>query len=322
MSFLSKAWHNVTSGVKSAAEDIPGSVRGALNNPLQSVEKGVGGTFNLASLGTMHDTFGMDNKQTGGAALAIMALLGGGAYLSGGGAGTGAQTFALGPDASLATPVNIAEYGNLSPEMMLSSDIASTGGAGFGSIGYPGMAEGLNLPALGGTVGGTAGAASGFMGGGRNLLGTLGAVTSIGSGLYGMYQANQLKDMAKNADPFGPYRAGYAQQLAQLEAHPEMLQNLPGYEAGLQAVQRGMSTRGLYGSGNEAIGLLKYGGDIYNQQVNTLSQLAGANIGPGTSADIFKSGIDLAGESLGSLGYGATMLGGWNPNYQFMGRAA
>lgn len=176
-------------------------------------------------------------------------------------------------------------------------------------------------------AGGGGGGGGGFLspldmggGGGGGILSTIGGIGGIGSGILGLLGAGNLMKMGKGADPFGPYREQYAQQLSQLEAHPELLAKTPGYEAGIQAVQRGMAAQGYLGSGNEATALLKYGGDIYSQQVQQLSKLAGADISPSTSADIYKSGLDVASSSLGSLGYGATMLSGWNP--ALMGRAA
>lgn len=44
--------------------------------------------------------------------------------------------------------------------------------------------------------------------------------------------------------------------------------NMPGYQAGLEAVRRGMASRGYAGSTNMDAALLKYGGDFYNQFAN------------------------------------------------------
>lgn len=52
-SSISKAVSNIGKTVKQSIEDIPGSVKGFVNNPLQSVEKGLGQTVNAASLGTI-----------------------------------------------------------------------------------------------------------------------------------------------------------------------------------------------------------------------------------------------------------------------------
>lgn len=131
----------------------------------------------------------------------------------------------------------------------------------------------------------------------------------IGKSLYGMLQANRMQKLAQGAaeraDPYGPYRAQAAQRLAALQADPSTLVNTPGYEAGLQAVQRGLAGSGYLGSGNEKIALQKYGGDAYNQQIQQLAQLSGAQFAPGAGASISTAGTaaanNLRGNALGNL---------------------
>jgi hypothetical protein len=110
----------------------------------------------------------------------------------------------------------------------------------------------------------------------------------VGSDINTLLQAEQLKKQGKAAqaasDPFSPYRAQYAQQLAQLQANPGSITSLPGYEAGQQALMRALSARGLQGSGNAMVELQKYGQDFYTQQVNQLSNLAGAGATPGAGS--------------------------------------
>lgn len=140
----------------------------------------------------------------------------------------------------------------------------------------------------------------------------LGGLWSAGSGIYGLYQSDQLKKQAakyaQQADPFGPYRSGYAQQLQGLMNDPSGVTKLPGYEAGLQAVQRSMAAQGYNGSGNMMAALSKYGGDFYNNAVSQLSGLAGANINPANGAMIglqgSAGGANLALNSLGLIGKG------------------
>lgn len=154
--------------------------------------------------------------------------------------------------------------------------------------------------------------------------GTLNSLLSFGSGLYGMNQARQLQSMAQNAfgqsNPFGPYRAQYAQQLAGLMANPGSIVNDPGYEflkeQGEKSLTRGMGPQGLVGSGNEKIALEKFGtgfaSDYLNQQRQLLAQLSGAGIAPnfGSALQGQAAGSELMGQSLASIGYGAVRAGG------------
>lgn len=153
--------------------------------------------------------------------------------------------------------------------------------------------------------------------GGSSLLQTL---LSLGSGIYGLSQANSLQNLGKTAiaqsDPFGSQRPQYQQQLASLMANPSSALSDPGYTAardqGLQAVSRTMAGQGYLGSGNEAIALDQYGTSFANnyitQQEQLLSQLAGSNIAPNPAPGLaaFNNGINTAGSALASLGYGAT----------------
>lgn len=106
---------------------------------------------------------------------------------------------------------------------------------------------------------------------------------NIGTGVMGMLRAEQMR---KAADPFAQYRAQYAQQLQQLEANPGSMTTMPGYQAGLQAVQRAGAAQGYTGSGNMAAGLAGYGQNFFQQQQQMLAQLggAGAPVGQGAAA--------------------------------------
>jgi len=146
----------------------------------------------------------------------------------------------------------------------------------------------------------------------RLKMGTSGL--NIGSGLYGMYRSRQMGKLSKQAmekgDPFGPERAGYAAKLKELYADPSQVQNLPGYKAGLQAVERKMASQGYLGSGNMMVALHDYGGRAFDAEVARLSTLAGANISPNFSAGINAKGMsdDLMSRSLASLAFGIAGL--------------
>lgn len=162
------------------------------------------------------------------------------------------------------------------------------------------------------TGNGTGQGASGLFG---NYGGAARDALSIGSGLYGMSQSQKLKQQAQQAsqqaDPFGPYRGQFAQQLSALGKDPSSITSMPGYGAGLQAVERRMASQGFNGSGNMMTALSKYGGDFYNNAISQLSGLSGAQFNPASGAALGLQGntsaINLASQSLASLGYG---LGG------------
>lgn len=153
-----------------------------------------------------------------------------------------------------------------------------------------------------------------------NTLGGVGALgggnvnsyLSLGSGLYGLYLSEQQRKLAQQAaqmqDPFGPQRGQYQAQLSALMADPSSITRIPGYQAGIQAVNRGMAAGGYLGSGNQMTALQKFGGDFYNQQLSLLSGLAGANISPSGGPMLLQGTQQanaLASSALGSIGYGA-----------------
>lgn len=308
--WLKKELHNLGTGVVHTAQDLPGSLKGFVNNPLQSVEKYLGGYFNAESFGSLHGATGASMKDIGGAAAATMAALYGGSLLSGGGAAGGAG----GASSNYGVLGSSTDYFGTP---ILPAGTPDYLGAGYDVFGNPVAGAGA------GAFGGGGGGFSPFMtsggAGGSSMLRDIGGGLSIFSGLYGLYNAHQMQQMAKRADPFAAYRGDYAAELAKLEANPSSITSTPGWDAGIQAVQRGMASKGMGLSGNEEIALMKYGGDFFNQREKMLADLAGANINPMTTAQIYQMGTNTASQSLGSLGYGATMLSGWNPNMMYAG---
>ena len=159
------------------------------------------------------------------------------------------------------------------------------------------------------TAGAGAGTAAADAGGITSLLRGLGSASgirdlaSIASGIYGMSLVGKARDAA---DPFAQYRPAYGAQLAALEANPGSIVSRPGFQAGLETIQRKSAASGYYGSGNMASALGRYSGDFYNQEATRLASLAGAGQTPGAGQAL---GADLASRSLGSIGYGlAPML--------------
>lgn len=119
-----------------------------------------------------------------------------------------------------------------------------------------------------------------------------------------LYQSSQ---MSKAGEPSAAAKTANA-QLAALLADPSSMTKLPGYEAGLQAVQRSGAANGYLGSGNMVVGLQKYGGDFYN---NTLRQLSSiANEGRGIDQQYNFASTALTGHAINNFGYGLTKLFG------------
>lgn len=131
---------------------------------------------------------------------------------------------------------------------------------------------------------------------------------SIGSGLYSMYQANQTR---KAMAPFDRYRGQYGADLQALERNPASITSRPGYQAGLQAVQRAGAAQGFTGSGNMAASLANFGQGFYQNEVNRLATLAGAGTAPGAG---YTAGTSAMGSGLASIGYGLADYGQVNSN--------
>jgi hypothetical protein len=184
------------------------------------------------------------------------------------------------------------------------------------------LGGGQNVGSFTGTAGATGGnsainslkAALGIGGGSGasgSGLGTLSSLLSIGSGAYGINNAIQMSELAKQiGQSGGQYAPQYAAQLSALEANPNSITSMPGYQAGLEAVERAGAAQGFQGSGNLAAALQQYGGNFFNQQVQQLQSLAQG--GAGTSLQALQGqGLanNAASSALAALGYGAKGLG-------------
>lgn len=149
--------------------------------------------------------------------------------------------------------------------------------------------------------------------GGGGLGGLLGGLSNrdllMGGGmLYENMQANnQAKRLMAASDPFSQYRPGAASQLNSLMSNPSSLTSTPGYQAGMDAVQRSMAAQGYNGSGNMMAALQQYGGNAYNQQVQTLAGLSGASSSPVATAQVGAQG--LGNQSANSLLLLSLLLG-------------
>lgn len=215
---------------------------------------------------------------------------------------------------------------------LLGEEVATTVGADlFGNV--------LGLDAFGTSLVSQTpliGEGLGFTGGsmGIDFLGSLGGSSGLpswltagnllqgGSSLMGFMQGQQMIDASKGADPFGPYRPQFAQQLMALMANPSSVTQLPGYTAAMgsaeQALTRNLASQGLTGSGAAAEALTKFGGtfqnDYFQQMLQTLGGLSGANIaGAGTSLQGMAAGINTQNKSLDNLvKILPTIIGGGN----------
>jgi len=195
------------------------------------------------------------------------------------------------------------------------------GAPAIGAAGGGGTAFGGPISALASLVTGGSSIASGEWdwmkksGVGQILGGPWSTAFSIGSGLYGMRQAQQTRQLAEKAagiqDPFMGERAKYASELSSLYADPLRVERLPGYKAGLSAVERKMASQGYLGSGNMMLALQDYGGRAFDAEAARLASLAGAQFAP-SGGQTLLSGTsqanELASKSLGSLGYGVRGL--------------
>lgn len=186
------------------------------------------------------------------------------------------------------------------------------------SVGGPGQTSLLDMIS---SVFGGSGASTGLLsrvaaaaGLPAGISNNIGSAFNIGSGIYGLMQGNDLKKraqlLAQQADPFGQYRSGYAQQLQSLMANPSSITQIPGYQAGLQAVERRGAAQGWNGSGNMMDALANYGGNFYNQQIQNLMGLSGSNFNPASAASIglqgSQAGASIGMQGLNRVGYGVT----------------
>lgn len=95
--------------------------------------------------------------------------------------------------------------------------------------------------------------------------------------------------------------------LSQLMADPSKITTMPGYTAGMQAVERRLASQGYLGSGNMMTAMAEYGGSFFDKEANRLASLAGANIGPSGGGVLMQganSSYDAASKALASLGFG------------------
>lgn len=230
------------------------------------------------SLATNDDRFGI------AATLAFAGMGGAAAGAAGaGGAGAGEAT----------TTGTVAGYGADFGAAAETGTAAGGTAAGAGTAAAPAATAssgGSSTPAAAGGGGSTAANAGGSLGA-RDYM-------SILSGLYGIYQGERVRD---SMDPFAGNRGYFADRLMELERDPSAIQRRPGYQAGVNTINRELASKGYYGGGNHPIALSRFAGDFYNQEANRLAQLAGAGAAPGAGS---LAAANLQGQGLASIAYG------------------
>lgn len=134
----------------------------------------------------------------------------------------------------------------------------------------------------------------------------------LGMGGLGLYNANQLsKAMNANArasDPFASQRAMYQGKLSELMDNPSSIEKIPGWKAGMDAVNRKMASQGYIGSGNMMVALQNYGGQFFNDYADRLAKLAGATYNGDAGRNLMTGNRDilsLYGNSLNNMLYGS-----------------
>ena len=154
----------------------------------------------------------------------------------------------------------------------------------------------------------------------KSALQIAGPALSIGSGLYGMSAADTLRKQALlSQNKSTPWQAsggmGLAdQQLQQLMQNPgQVAAQDPSYALRMQGAQRATAQYGQ-DSGAMSVAGANASTDWYNQRLQALGGLAGANVNPALGQQVGLQGTEAANKlmssGLGSIGYGVTSLGG------------
>lgn len=281
--------------------------QGALNNYTRRISEnqvamydptgkytGVGSTEGGGWMGK----HGQDLAKT---AIAAMALYGGYSAMTGAGVGTTAGTGAYAGEGALSGIIPGVAEGTV---------------AGATTAGATGLAGTL---AGAGTIAGAGAGAAGL-----GTLGSLASLASIGSGIYGMYKANQLTDQAQtNADKAAPWTSGVVTPGSGQQVAGDALKNVisgdfsndAGFKlAQLSAARTSAQQPGGYSASAAANAAIKY----QNDRILALSAPAGVGYNPNASAATAgtQAANTLAGQSLGSIGFGLSGAGAVSPQLQ------
>lgn len=191
--------------------------------------------------------------------------------------------------------------------------VAGVGGGGGGASAVPGL-DGY-YTGLGGVDGSLTGSGvsgtTGYGGWAKSLSpdmlrifsNVLGGYNNLANGLYSLYMSRQFAGLGKGT----PSQQTANSQLNALLQDPNQIYKMPGWEAGLQAVQRTGAGQGYLGSGNMMVALNKYGGDFYNNTVRQLNDIATG--GQAVQAAYRTGSADLFGQGVNSIGYWLSRYG-------------
>lgn len=210
------------------------------------------------------------------------------------------------------------------------------GGTGMDQAGIDSLfSQGGDASGVASGLGGAAGATPGLGGMATPLTQLLGGILGLNSAQKGAGISNDiLQKLLNPPDPLASSRAGYASQLQNMMNNPQgTVATNPSYQAGMDAVSRSMAANGYLGSGNMMNAMEQYGGNLWNQQAQFLSSLAGyqfappqmqggAAVGAGQLAgqaqatnnnaimSLVKGGMGLMGPIMSNLGQGMDMSSG------------
>lgn len=139
----------------------------------------------------------------------------------------------------------------------------------------------------------------------------LGGAANVGQGIYNAFQQPSPAQARTQTDPWGGIggREQSARQLQALMADPRQISAQPGYQAGLQGVERGLGARGQLSSGAEQEALFGYGQNFFNNYVNTLSGLAGISQNPASGVQAATQAQQQQGQNMSSIFGGAQQIG-------------
>lgn len=172
---------------------------------------------------------------------------------------------------------------------------ANAAAAGYGPFGSASPAEAgfASGAASAGMGSGPAGTQTAGAGNGRNWTDTL---MSIGSGIYGMRQANAQRDLARQAAAPSA-AAGTAMQ----NVIAGDFTNDPGFKAAMKGAARASSQQpGGMAASAAAQAALKY----QNDRIQTLAGASGSGNGYANALSGVANANALASQSLGSIGFG------------------
>ena len=213
-------------------------------------------------------------------------------------AGAGLTGLDLGGSGAVAGMTGAEQLGATTGEGLVSGlDLGGSGAVAGMTSAEQVAGGGTSLPSL-----------AGILAGAKNAAPIIGGLGQMAGGIGSILAGQKIGNMASGADPFSPYRSGYAAQLSELMRDPNTVTNTPGYQfnlaQGLQGQQAQQAAQGRLVSGGALLQGQQFGqqlaGQTYQQQLGTLASLSGANQSPAAGATA--QGNLIAGQLGGTLG--------------------